>query len=496
VSELLEIRGISKSFFNNPVLADVNFTVRPGEVHALIGENGAGKSTLIKIIGGIYQADGGEILWEGAPVHFPTPLHAMSCGISTVHQELSLAPNMTVAQNIYLRREIKNKLGLINWTEINRKSREVMEQVGVSMEPDQIVGQLSVGMQQVVEIAKALAIHSKVIIMDEPTSALSESEIELLFVLIRKLTKQGVSIVYISHRINEIMEISDRVSVLRDGRLIFTKPREETNPDDIISAMVGREIDTLYPEKSAEIGAEVLRCSHLRCMGAFRDVSFTLHKGEILGFYGLVGAGRTEVAKAIVGIKPLHSGEITYNGREVRFSSPKKAVRSGVCYLTEDRKSCGLFVPFTIEQNIVSSDLGRYTNSLGVMRAKPMGQEAERYIQELNILPPHANHQVQNLSGGNQQKVLLGKWMSPDPKVLIVDEPTRGVDVGAKTLIHQSLRKMADRGMAVIMISSEMPEVLGLSDRIAVFRTGQLVTILDNGQSQALQEDIMKYALS
>ncbi|MDR1376513.1 MAG: sugar ABC transporter ATP-binding protein [Synergistaceae bacterium] len=491
----IEVKNVCKSFASNVVLKDIRFDVREGEVHALIGENGAGKSTLIKIIGGIYQADSGEILANGKALRCTNPIQAMEQGISIVHQELSLARNLSVAENIFTRREIVNKFGFIKWDIIQQRSREIFDKIGIDIDPGALVGTLSVGMQQVVEIAKAISLHARLILMDEPTSSLSEKEIERLFTLIRELKKRGVSVVYVSHKISEVMEISDRISVLRDGNLVFTRDAADTSVSGVISAMVGREISGIYPERSRRMGEVVLQCKGLTRYGYFHDVDFEVRAGEILGFYGLIGAGRSETARAVVGADKLTRGEIFIDGRKVAFKNPEDALRKGVAYLTEDRKQMGLFWDFSVARNIVAAAPEKFTGKWNFIHTKQINGIAADMVRDLTVKTDGIDTHVVYLSGGNQQKVLLAKWILPKPRVLIVDEPTRGVDVGAKMLIHQKLRSLADEGMALILISSEMPEVMGLSDRLAVFREGRLIEVLDNGQGQVSQNDIMERAV-
>ena len=492
---LLEIRHVSKSFSGNTVLRDINLGIAEGEVHALVGENGAGKSTLMKIIGGIIPSDGGEILFDGKSVHFGSPMEAMNAGISIVHQELSLAQNLTVAQNIYFRREQTNRFGIIKKSATADATREVFDRIGIEIDPNVMVGRLSIGMQQLVEIAKAVSLNAKVIIMDEPTSSLSESETRHLFALIRELVKKRVTIVYISHKLSEVMELSDKVSVLRDGVLACSEPTSELTPAAIIHHMVGRELGDLYPPKGDGIGDTVLECRNLDKRGVFRNVSFSLRRGEVLGFYGLVGSGRTDVAKAIIGAEKLNAGEVMIDGSRVRFSSPREAIANGVCYLTEDRKVLGLFLSMSVRRNAVAAVLDGISGSLGFLCNKPARDKSAAIANDLGITPKNDLLDIINLSGGNQQKVLLGKWMLANPRVLIVDEPTRGVDVGAKAMIHKKIRELANSGMSVVMITSEMPECLGMSDRVAVFREGSLVTILDNTGEDDMQRAIMAHAV-
>jgi len=470
MADFLTLKNISKSFASNVVLKDISLDVREGEVHALIGENGAGKSTLIKIVGGIYQADGGEMSAGGVPIHNASPIQAMEHGISIVHQELSLAQNLSVAENIFMRREIINKAGFIRWDIIQQRSREIFEKIGIEINPGDLVGTLSVGMQQVVEIAKAISLNARVILMDEPTSSLSEKEIDRLFTLIRELKKQNVSIVYVSHKIGEVMEISDRVSVLRDGNLVFTKDVADTGISDIISAMVGREMSNIYPARSKGIGEVVLECKGLTRFGYFHDVSFKARRGEILGFYGLIGAGRSEIARSVVGADRLTEGEIYLDGNRTSIKNPEDALRHGVAYLTEDRKQMGLFLDFSVTRNIVSSSPDKYTGKSGFINTRRAASTAGE-------------------SGGNQQKVVLAKWIYTDPSILILDEPTRGIDVGAKYEIYTIINQLADEGKAVLVISSELPELLGVCDRIYTLSEGRITGNVP--RAEATQESLM-----
>ncbi|MDR3210772.1 MAG: sugar ABC transporter ATP-binding protein [Planctomycetota bacterium] len=492
---ILEIKHVSKSFAGNAVLRDISLPINKGEVHALVGENGAGKSTLMKIIGGILPADGGEIFFNGQAVRFENPMQALDAGISIVHQELSLAQNLTVAQNIYFRREITDSLGFIRKDAMANAARQVFKRIGVDIDPNVLIGRLSIGMQQLVEIAKAVSLDAKVIIMDEPTSSLSESETSHLFNLIRELVRNNVTIIYISHKISEVMELSHRVSVLRDGLLACSSLTSEITTEEIIHHMVGRELGNLYPPKGKNIGDTIMSCQKLSRHGFFRNVTFDLRKGEILGFYGLVGSGRTEVAMAMVGATPITSGEIRLDGRVVRFKNPRQAIGNGICYLTEDRKVLGLFLSMSVRLNATASILGRISNRLGFLRSDNMRHKSSELGDYMGVTPKNDIIDIINLSGGNQQKVLLGKWILTNPRVLIVDEPTRGVDVGAKSLIHAKIRELADKGMSVIMITSEMPECLGMSDRVAVFREGDLITVLDNPGDPEMQKNIMSYAV-
>jgi len=492
VEPVLRVENICKSFAGNRVLDNVSFSADAGLVHALVGENGAGKTTLMNIIGGLHHPDEGAILLHGKPVSFSDPLQAMKSGISIVHQELSLAPNLNVAQNIFVGREKANGAGFINWKELYSDTTAIFSRIGINIDPTTMVSTLSVSMQQIVEIAKALSFDAKVIIMDEPTSALSDAEVRLLFGIIRDLASKGIAIVFISHKLEEVFSIADEISVLRDGRMIGTVNSKKTTRDEIIQMMVGRYIDDIFPPKSSGVGETIFSVEGLNRPPYFQNISFSLRKREILGFAGLVGSGRTEVARAIFAADRLDSGKIVLEGKEIRPHSPCEAIEYGICYLTEDRKNLGLFLKMSVRSNIVVAALRRWMTALGFLKHRELKMESQRFIAYMQIRPPNDEIDVLSLSGGNQQKTLLAKWLAAAPKVLIADEPTRGVDVGAKAKLHADLRKMAEDGIGVILISSELPEILGLSDRIAVFREGQITAILEG--PQATQEEVMKYA--
>jgi ABC-type sugar transport system ATPase subunit len=492
---MLSARAVSKSFFGNTVLDSVNFEVRAGEVHGLVGENGAGKSTLINIIGGILQRDSGAIVFDGREVDFAHPLEAMGAGISVVHQELSLVPNATVAENIYLRREKRNGLGLNDWRGMNEAAIGVFRRVGIDIDPNALAGSLSVGMQQLVEVAKAIALDAKLIIMDEPTSSLSEKDTAELFQVIRDLRKHGLGIIFVSHKLSELFAIADRITVLRDGRQIATEDAGSLTRESLIHMMVGRNLGDLYPPRATAIGAVAFRCENLSRFGAVRGVSFEVRHGEILGLAGLVGSGRTEAMRALVNADKRSSGNFWLDGRPIRLDDPEEALAHGVVYLSEDRKGSGLFLSYDIAENVGVSTFARYADKLGFLRPSALRARAREFIKRMDIRPPDERARVINLSGGNQQKVLISKALDVNPKVLIVDEPTRGVDVGAKALIHARLRELAQSGIAVIVISSEMPEVIGLSDRILVFRNGGVSAELENHEGEVTQETIMSHAV-
>ncbi|WP_413730030.1 sugar ABC transporter ATP-binding protein [Sodalis sp. RH22] len=488
---VIELRDIEKSFGSNQVLKKICFSARAGEVHALIGENGAGKSTLMKIICGIYPPSSGDIYFNGNKITPTNSLDAQNIGIGVVHQELSLIPELTVAQNIYGNRAPANRLGFINWKKLNQQTQALFIQLGINLRADIQVKKLTVGMQQLVEIAKAISLNAKVLIMDEPSSSLSEQDVDILYRVVRDLKKKGVAMIFISHKLDEIFAIAERCSVLRDGNLVSTSDTSKTNKARIISEMVGRELTQLYPPKGSCFGDVIFKCEKLERTSVFSDVSFDIRRGEILGCAGLVGAGRTEIARAIFGADKLTSGTLTLDGKKLVIHQPSDAINAGIVYLTEDRKHLGLFLEKNIVENIVSSTLDNYTNVCGLIFRRRMQETAQKYITGLQIRTSSIEQLVGNLSGGNQQKVLLAKCLEVKPKLLIVDEPTRGVDVGAKSAIHGYLRKLANEGVAVLVISSELPEVVGLSDRIAIFREGRLEKIVTD---ESTQEQIMQYA--
>lgn len=497
---LLKVEGICKSFAGNRVLHDVDFSAEMGRIHALVGENGAGKTTLMNIIGGIHQPDEGNMYFRGEPISFANPLQAMRQGISIVHQELSLVPNLNVAQNVFISgqtnpivpRQKVNRLGFINWRELYADTRDLFDHVGIEIEPTTMVSKLSVSMQQLVEIAKAISFDARVLILDEPTSALSEKEIDRLFNVIRELANKDVAIIFISHKLDEVFAIADQISVLRDGRMVDTVQVEETSRDAVIRMMVGRHIEDMYPPKSSGVRDVIFSVEELTRRPYFQDVSFSLRRGEILGLAGLVGSGRTEVARAIFGADELDSGKITLEGKQIQIKSSSEAIKHRICYLTEDRKTLGLFLKMPVRDNIVSASLNRFISRARFLKRRAIKAESIRYVDYMQIRPSNDEVEMISLSGGNQQKSLLAKWLCAQPKVLIADEPTRGVDVGAKAKLHTDLRKMAEEGVGVILISSELPEILGLSDRVAVFRQGTIAAVLEG--DQATQEEVMRYA--
>jgi ABC-type sugar transport system ATPase subunit len=489
---ILKLQGITKSFASNRVLDDINVEFERGKCYAVVGENGAGKSTLMKIIGGIYRPDAGSILFEGQPVQFHSAAEAIARGISVIHQELSLVGNLSIAHNIFCNREPTNRLGLVDWAAMVREAQKVFDAMGVKIDARTPVGRISVGMQQIVEIGKALSLNSKVLIMDEPTSALSEKEVDHLYEIVANLRERGVTVIFISHKLTEVFRVAERIIVLRDGVLVGNEAREAIDRDGVVRLMVGRPMSDLFPERRRRSGATVLEVRDLRRKGVFEGISFELHEGEVLGFAGLVGAGRTEVARAIFGADRPDGGEVLLRGKRLNIRSPRDAIREGICYLTEDRKSEGLFLPMKVRANVVAAALDRFVTRYGFYRPGRIRQESARLVDALDIRPANDELTALSLSGGNQQKTLLAKWLATDPQVLIADEPTRGVDVGAKARIYQELRGLAARGVGVLVISSELPEILGLCDRVAVFSEGRLARMLDN--ERLGQEDVMRFA--
>jgi ribose transport system ATP-binding protein len=491
---LLKLEEISKSFGANKVLDSVSLEIESGRCYAIVGENGAGKSTLMKIIGGIYRPDSGQIALHGKEMRFASAGEAIGCGISIVHQELSLAGNLSVAQNIYCHREPVNMLGFIRWKKLYDSAGELFGRMGIEIDPRVKCAELSVGMQQIVEVVKAISLNAKIIIMDEPTSALSDREIDHLYDIVRDLLKAGVAVIFISHKLNEVFRIADSIYVLRDGCFVAGKRASETTQEEIINLMVGREMNDYFPPRSSGVGEVLLDVEGLTRSRAFSDVSFSLRKKEILGFAGLVGAGRTEVARGIFGADPIDGGKVRLDGKTLSIRNPRDAIREGICYLTEDRKSLGLFLSMTVRMNIIASSLRSFTNAFGFYLTSRIGRQSREYLDNMQIRPLNDEIKVINLSGGNQQKTLLAKWLCAKPKVLIADEPTRGVDIGAKAKIHQDLRNLAESGIGVIVISSELPEILGLCDRVVVFNGGKVAAILEN--KDLSQEAVMKYAMS
>lgn len=492
---VLELKNIYKSFPGVKVLEDVTLQVRPGEVHALMGENGAGKSTLMKILMGIYKADQGSIFLEGKETVIHGPKDAMSKGISMIHQELNTVLDMEEAENVFVGRELLKKgfekLKIVDIARMREETGKYFREMNIDIDPRAKMRTLSVAEMQLVEIVKAISLNSRIIVMDEPTSAITEKEATVLFAQIERLKKQGVAIIYISHKMDEIFRISDTITVLRDGQWIGTKPAKELDNDMLIKMMVGRELTDIYPKDPVEIGDVILEVKNLSRGKKVRDASFSLRKGEVLGIAGLVGAGRSELVETIFGLYPKTGGQIFLHGKEVHIKSAADAIKNKMALITEGRKQTGLNLIVSVKENIASVSIGKLSNH-GIVNDKKINEVSEKYIKELKIKTPDGNAIVGNLSGGNQQKVVLAKWLLDEPDIIIFDEPTRGIDIGAKRDIYLLINNLAKEGKAVIVISSEMAEVMGICDRILVMAEGRI-----NGEVQReefSQEVIMGYA--
>lgn len=470
---LLQLRDIEKSFPGVKALSGANLNVYPGKVMALVGENGAGKSTLMKIMTGIYTKDAGSLHYLGKQIEFTNPKQSEEAGIGIIHQELNLIPQLTIAENIFLGCEFVNALGFINWQKMFSEADRLLTRLNVHYSSRRFVHELSIGDKQLVEIAKVLSFNSKVIIMDEPTDALTDTETESLFNVIRELVSQGCGIVYISHRLKEIFDICDDVTVMRDGQFIAEKPVSELNEDQLIEMMVGRKLDEQYPRIDHQRGECRLRVNHLSGKD-IHDVSFELHSGEILGVSGLMGAGRTELMKMIYGAMPYHTGSIEMDGKPVNIRSPKDGLENGIVYISEDRKGDGLILGMSVQENMSLTALDYFSNALGQLKLAEERQAVGDFVLLFNIKTPSIDQKIGLLSGGNQQKVAIAKGLMTKPKVLILDEPTRGVDVGAKKEIYQLINQFKKEGLSIILISSDMPEVLGMSDRILVMHEGHI----------------------
>ena len=489
---VLEMKGIRKSFSGVYALSGIDFSLEMGEVHALLGENGAGKSTLIKVLGGIYQPDEGEIFINGNEVKIRNVPEARANGIGIIHQEIVLVPYLTVAQNLFLGREVSGKFWTVDITETNRRAQEMIGALGVCIRADELVENLTIAQQQMIEIIKAVSFNGKIIVMDEPTSSLSNEEVEQLFELIRRLREQKVSIIYISHRMEELFRISDRVTVIRDGAYIGTRVTAKTNPNELVAMMVGRDLSNFYARdyNDLEHAPTALEVKELRGE-LFRDISFRVRKGEILGFAGLVGAGRSEIMESIFGARYFISGEVFCGGKKVHFKNPMDAIKAGVALVPEDRKKQGLVLGGSVGFNLTLASIRFYMNGISVSEKKRT-KVVDEYMKRLRIKAASVDMEVRRLSGGNQQKVVLGKWLATKPEVLILDEPTRGVDVNAKYEIYQTINELAKQGIAIIMVSSELPEIIKMCDNVCVVRGGRLVATL--GREGLTQEEIMRYA--
>lgn len=489
---LLRLVGISKAFAGVRALDRVDFEVRAGEVHALCGENGAGKSTLMKIMSGVYQPDAGSISFEGRPLVLGSPREAEGCGVVMIHQELNLVPHLTVAENIFLAREPKRGW-FIDRKRLRADAQRCLDRLGMGIDPGVPVGTLPVAQQQMVEIAKALSMDARVVIMDEPTSSLTEAETGQLFRVIHELRRDGVGIVYISHRLDEMARIVDRVTVLRDGRWVSSGAFADTTVDRIVAEMVGRDLEDKFPpRRSRPTAQKLLEVRGLRRHGVFGPVDFDLQRGEILGFAGLIGAGRTEVARTLFGAEARDEGSIRFDGEDLDIRSPIDAIRHGIAYVSEDRKAHGLAVKMTVAENTTLANLRAVCSRGGTINFRAEAETARHYIDALGIRTPGPHQVARLLSGGNQQKVVISKWLFRQARLIIFDEPTRGIDVGAKYAIYELMDRLAADGIGVILISSELPEILGLTDRVAVFHEGRLVKALDTRLTS--QEEIMHFA--
>lgn len=489
---ILEMKGINKNFPGVKALDNVSINLKKGEVLSLIGENGAGKSTLMKILLGIYSKDSGEIVFDGEKVNFKTVKEALDAGISMIHQELNLVAGLNVSENIWLgREEIFTRVGIVNEKQSDAATKKLFEDLGITMDIHAKVKDLSVAEMQLTELARAISYNSKVIIMDEPTSALSKQEIELLYRIIRDLTAKGTSIVFISHKIDEIFTISDRISILRDGKNVKTCRVNDITGDELIALIAGREIDQIFPKERSEIKDVILKVENISGEG-FHNVSFELYKGEILGFCGLMGAGRTEIMDAIFGITKIKSGKVFIEGKEAKIKQPQDAIDIGIGMITEDRLRQGVIHVRSVKDNMTYAVLDRECSKFGFINKRKEISDCNKEINELMIRLADLNIKIRNLSGGNQQKVIIGRWLLTNPKILIMDEPTRGIDVGAKAEIYKLINNLAQKGMSILLVSSELPEVMGMSDRILVVKDGEIRG--EFLQEEATQENLMKVA--
>jgi len=490
----LQMSHITKRFPGVLALSNVDFALRKGEVHALLGENGAGKSTLMKILSGVYQPDEGDIIFEGQSVSFANPLSAQSAGITIIHQEFNLFPQLTVEENIFIGREFcKNNRWRLDEKQQRQAAIDILQKLNLNISPETLVADLTVAQQQMVEIAKAISVNAKILIMDEPTAALTETEIDSLFQVTRLLKEQGTGIVYISHRLEELALIADRATVMRDGQFIATVDYDAVKISDLIAMMVGRDLGNIYPRRGPLAQRKpVLEVSGLTRNGVLNNIDFTLYQGEILGFAGLMGAGRTELARAIFGADPIDGGTLKLNGKVTVIKDIPDAIQQGISYLTEDRKKEGLALGLSVERNIMLGNYPEYSDRYGNVDSKRCQKTSEEQVKALRIKTPHLEQAALNLSGGNQQKIIIARWVCKDTDILIFDEPTRGIDVGAKLEIYELMNRLVAKGKSIIMISSELPEVLGMCDRILVMRNGRITGEL--ASDDATQEKIMQYA--
>jgi len=491
---VVELRGVTKKFPGVVAMRNMHIGIRPGEIHGLIGENGAGKSTLIKVLTGVHIPEEGEIYVEGRRVSFSNPVEARNHGISCVYQELGIVPMLPVVDNVFMGRKIKNRLGLLDYPRMHREAREALALLGhPEIDTRKECGKLGIGLQQMVEIAKAVSQSAKLIIMDEPTSSLGEQEVRQLMATVRKLRDKGIAILFVSHKLEELFELCDRVTVMRDGEHILTEDMSGMTNDRLIQAMVGRTLENQFPKVPGKKGECFLKVVGLNEAGVLRDVSFEAYGGQILAFAGLVGAGRTETMRAIFGADRLDSGEIYIKGKKVAIKNPGAAIRHGIAFLTEDRKGQGLVLSQSVKTNLILASMRKF--QLGPMlKRKLIDRESREMVRKLRIKTPSVNEVTMQLSGGNQQKVVIGKWVLSDADIFIFDEPTRGIDVGAKVEVYNVMNELVRQGKCIIMVSSELPEVLGMSDRVVVMRGGRVMAVLDRDSDHFNQEDIMRAA--
>jgi rhamnose transport system ATP-binding protein len=488
---LLEMKHVSKRFDTTQALNDVSLSLYPGEIHTLVGENGAGKSTLIKIMTGIYPPDQGEILLDGKPIRMHSSVDAQAYGIAGIYQEPMIFPDLNVAENIFITHRARGLL--VDWSKMSRDAEAILGQLDVKLDVRMPARGLTLAAQQTVEIAKAMSLKVRLLIMDEPTASLSAHEVDQLFKLTRTLRDQGVAILFISHRMEEIFEIADRVTVFRDGKWVSTKPRGEVTTETVIRDMVGTEIDEFFAKTVSKRGDLLMSVRGLGKRDVFTDVNFEVYQGEVLGFSGLVGSRRTDVGLALFGVEPADFGEIVFQGKAMKITTPEQALAVGIAYMSEDRRNVGLSMPMSITSNITLPMLRSYLSALGLLKVKAEEETAEQYRKRLTIRTPSISEEVGRLSGGNQQKVMLSKWLNTHPKLLILDEPTRGIDVGAKAEVHHIINELASQGIAIIMISSDLPEVMAMSDRILVMREGRQMAIF--GRGEATQEKVLIAAM-
>ncbi|MFR3786755.1 sugar ABC transporter ATP-binding protein [Agathobaculum desmolans] len=491
---VVELKNATKRFPGVVALKNMSLAVKPGEILGLIGENGAGKSTLIKVLTGVHQADEGQIFVNGQEMHFKDPNDSAAAGIACVYQELNIEKLLSVTDNIFINKWIKGPGGLLDYPTMHKKAKEVMASLGQDIDPTKAAGTFGMGVQQMIEIAKAVLIDAKMIIMDEPTSSLGEKEVEQLMTTCRDLRDRGIGIVFVSHKLEELFELCDRVTVMRDGEHIWTKKVTETDNDDLIAGMVGRTLENQFPKEFGQKSAEpMLKVEHLEEGGVLYDVNFEAYGGQILGFAGLVGAGRTETMRAIFGADPIDGGKVYIHGKEAKIKTPRDAIQAGIAFLTEDRKGQGLVLAQTIRTNLILANLKGFSDG-PFLNEKRILETGEQHIASLRIKTPSIDEIVGQLSGGNQQKVVIGKWVNTDADIFIFDEPTRGIDVGAKVEVYNVMNSLVKQGKCVIMISSEMPEILGMSDRVIVMRGGKVMAQVERDSKHFNQESIMKAA--